>query len=415
MRQSRTVVVIAALAMVGTACAGTDPGAADEGDLVIAVREGDNNVAPLIVEMWNEENPNFPATLEVLQGNADQVRQQLTLELDAEASEFDVVGLDVIWTGEFAKNGWIENLDDVREEAEAVSLPGPLSSGQYQGEQWALPLLVGAGFLYYRTDLVDEPPTTWDELVDTGLAISEEHDVHAFAGQGASYEGMVVNYLEYLWSAGGDLFNEDQSEVLFGTDDSAMRALEFMRSAYEAGFYHPGYNTMTEGEARPAFESGEVAFMRHWVAPYLPMTTSEDSEVTDRFDIAPLPTFDGQGSVSALGGLNLAVSAFSSEKDKAREFIQFATGDEDVQLMLTDNGIAPANAPIYEHDALAGNRFFEVLGELLPHARARPPVPEWNEISVTMQSEIFDAYTGQKDPQAAIDAIQEVLQGIVDG
>lgn len=414
MRQSRTVVFLAVLAVVGTACAGNDPGGADEGDLVIAVREGDNNVAPLIVEMWNEENPDSPATLEVLPGNADQVRQQLTLELDAGGSDFDVIGLDVIWTGEFAKNGWIENLDDIREEAEAVSLPGPLSSGQYQGEQWALPLLVGAGFLYYRTDLVDEPPTTWDELVETGLAVAEEHDVHAFAGQGASYEGMVVNYLEYLWSAGGDLFNEDQSEVLFGKDDAALRALEFMRGAYEAGFYHPGYNTMTEAEARPAFESGEVAFMRHWVAPYLPMTASEDSQVTDKFDIAPLPTFDGQGSVSALGGLNLAVSASSDAKNSARAFIQFATGDEDVQLMLTENGIAPANAPIYEHEALADNRFFEVLGQLLPHAKARPPVPEWNEISVTMQAEIFAAYTGQKDPQAAIDAIQAVLQGIVD-
>lgn len=412
--RSRAVASIAALAVVATGCAGTDPEAAEEGSLVVAVREGDNNVAPILVDMWNEQNPDFPASLEVLQGNADQVRQQLTLELDAQGDEFDVIGLDVIWTGEFAENGWIEELEDLRADAEGASLPGPLESGQFQGTQWALPLLVGAGFLYYRTDLVDgEPPRTWDELVEMGLQISEEEGVHAYAAQGASYEGLVVNYLEYLWSAGGDLFNEDQTEVVFGTDDAALQALEFMRDAHDRGFYHPGYNTMTEAEARPAFESGEVAFMRHWVAPYLPMTESEESEVTDVFDIAPLPTFDGEGSVSALGGLNLAVSAYSSEQDMAREFIRWATTDEDVQLMLTDNGIAPANADIYDHPELEGERFFEVLGELLPHARPRPPVPAWNQISVTMQEEVFAAYTGQKDPQAAIDAIREMLEGVV--
>lgn len=408
------VAILMSFAVAGTACAGSDPEAAEEGSLVVAMREGDNNVAPLIVEMWNEQNPDFPATLETLQGNADQVRQQLSLELDAEGDSFDVVGLDVIWTGEFAENGWIENLDDLRGDAESASLPGPLASGQYQGEQWALPLLVGAGFLYYRTDLLEgDPPQTWDELVETGLQIAEEHDVHPYAAQGASYEGMVVNYLEYLWSAGGDLFNEDQTEVVFGDGDAALRALEFMRDAYERGFYHPGYNTMTEAEARPAFESGEVAFMRHWVAPYRPMTESEESDVAGDFDIAPLPTFDGEGSVSALGGLNLGVSAFSSEQDKAREFVQWATTDEDVQLMMTENGIAPANAAIYDHPDLEDDRFFEVLGQLLPHARPRPPVPEWNEISVTMQNEIFAAYTGQKDPQAAIDAIRAVLEEVV--
>jgi multiple sugar transport system substrate-binding protein len=72
-----------------------------------------------------------------------------------------------------------------------------------------------AGFLYYRTDLVDEPPTTWDELKDVGLAAAEEEGIAGFVGQGAQYEGFVVNWLEYFWGAGGELYNEDQTEVLF--------------------------------------------------------------------------------------------------------------------------------------------------------------------------------------------------------
>ena len=41
-------------------------------------------------------------------------RRQMAYELQAQSSTFDILGLDVIWTGEFAVNGWIEKIEDVR-------------------------------------------------------------------------------------------------------------------------------------------------------------------------------------------------------------------------------------------------------------------------------------------------------------
>jgi multiple sugar transport system substrate-binding protein len=52
-----------------------------------------------------------------------------------------------------------------------------------------------------------------------------------------------------------------------------------------------------------------------------------------------------------------------------------------------------------------------LLGEVLADARPRPPAPEWNSISVEMQQELFPAYNGQRDPQAAVDAIRSFLEG----
>ncbi len=222
---------------------------------------------------------------------------------------------------------------------------------------------------------------------------------------------MVVNYLEYLWGAGGDLFNADQSEVLFGTTDAALRALEFMREAQASGFYHPGYTTMTEAEARPAFESGQAIFMRHWVSPYRQMAGPE-GQIADKLGIAPLPTFDGADTVSAVGGYNLAVSAFSDQKDLAKEFIRFAALDEDVQRLIAETGLPPAMESVYAQ--FPDDPAFQLLARVLPHSRARPPVPQWNAISATMQTELFAAYTGQKEPQAAIDAIRQKLQEVVD-
>jgi multiple sugar transport system substrate-binding protein len=408
--------LVPAIAFGLAACAGSTPeqdaGAGGAG-IVWAARAGDNEIAGKIAEAWNREHPDTPVRIEELPSNADQQRQQLTLELSAEGTLFDVVGLDVIWAGEFADNGWIEPLPELGREAEAVHLPGPLESGSYQGSQWALPLFTGAGFLYYRSDLLDvPPPRTWQELKEVGLRLSQETGIPAYAGQGASYEGMVVNYLEYLWSAGGDLFNDDQSAVVFGTTDAAMRALEFMRDAQADGFYHPGFTTMTEAEARPAFESGQAIFLRHWVGPYRTMA-GEGSPVAETLGAAPLPTFDGTGTISAVGGYNLAVSAFSEQKELATEFVRFATLDEDVQRLVAETGLPPAMESIYAE--FPDDPAFQLLAKVLPYARARPPVPEWNAISATMQTELFAAYTGQKEPQAAIDMIRKQLQEVVDG
>lgn len=410
---TRVPAVAAAIALIVAGCSGGTPEDEGGGELVWPVPAPQEANSQATVDRWNEQNPDTPVRLEILPEAADEQRQQLSLELDAEGSGFDVLGMDVIWTGEFAENGWIEPLGDLRGEVDGVLLEGALDSATWDGELWAVPYISGSAFLYYRSDLVDTPPTTWPELMEVGLTAAEEAGIAPFVGQGAQYEGMVVNYLEYLWSADGDLFNEDGTAVEFGTGDAALTALEFMRESLENGFYAPGYNTMAEEEARIAFQSGDAVFMRNWPYAYPLMQDEAESEVAGSFDIAPMPTFTGQDTISAVGGLNLAVSAFSENKEAAREFALFAATDLDAQVeVATEFSQLPVLESAYAE--LTDDPVFQVLADVVPFARPRPPVPEWNEISATMQQEIFAAYNGDKDPQEAIDAVQAMLEGVVE-
>lgn len=409
----RIPAVAAALALSAAGCSGGTPEDEAGGELVWPVPAPQEGNSQATVDRWNELNPDTPVRLELLPEAADEQRQQLSLELNAEGSGFDVLGMDVIWTGEFAENGWIEPLTDMRDQVDGILLEGALESATWDGELWAMPYISGAAFLYYRSDLVDTPPTTWPELMEVGLEVAEEEGIAPFVGQGAQYEGMVVNYLEYLWSAGGDLFNDDGSAVEFGTGDAALTALEFMRDSLDNGFYAPGYNTMAEEEARIAFQSGDAVFMRNWPYAYPLMQDEAESDVAGSFDIAPMPTFTGQDTISAVGGLNLAVSAFSENKEAAREFALFAATDLDAQVeVATEFSQLPVLQSAY--DELTEDPVFQVLVDVVPHARPRPPVPAWNEISATMQQEIFAAYNGEKEPQAAIDAVQAMLEGVVE-
>jgi multiple sugar transport system substrate-binding protein len=363
-----------------------------------------------IAKLWSEQNPETPIRIEVLPDEADQQREQQALELQAQGSNFDVLGMDVIWTGEYSTNGWLESLEDVRPEIEDVSLPGSFESAMWEGELWAAPYNSNAGFLYYRTDLVDEPPTTWDEMCEMAAQISKEEGIGGYIGQGSRYEGFVVNWLEVYWSGGGELFNDDQSAVEFDTG-LATDTTEWFAEGMDSGCFAPGFNTAMEEEARNEFQSGNTVFMRNWPYAYGLIKEDKGSPVRDKFEVAPLPTTGGDGTISAMGGFNNAVSAFSDNKDAAKEFVVWASTNEEVQRMLAESSLPPTRASIYEE--YQDDPVMSLLGEVLPEAKPRPPAPTWNEISVEMQRSLFPAYNGEDDPQEASDAVLEALEGAV--
>jgi multiple sugar transport system substrate-binding protein len=359
------------------------------------------------VELWNEANPDTPVRLETLPESADEQRQQMALELDAGGDGFDILGVDVIWTGEFAENGWLESLEDVREDFEGEILDGPFESAQWDGELWVAPYNSNAGFLYYRKDLVPTPPTTWDEAKQMA---AEHGDLDGFAGQGAKYEGFVVNFLEYFWGAGGEILSDD-GEVQFGEGEAASQALDFMRTSMTDGFFAPGFNTMKEEEARNHFQAGNAVFMRNWPYAYDLLSDEAESQVADKFDIAPLPTFSGDGTISALGGFNNGVSAFSKNKEAAKAFVVFAATNAEVQAALAERAVPPVLASTY--DELQDNPVMALLGEVLADARPRPPAPAWNEISVAMQNALFPAYNGEGEAAAAIESVTQEIERLL--
>src|SRR5699024_11977113 len=53
-------------------------------------------------------------------------------------------------------------------------LPGTVEAGNFKGKQWAMPKFIDAGVLFYRTDIVEDPPETWDELIDSATDLQGE-------------------------------------------------------------------------------------------------------------------------------------------------------------------------------------------------------------------------------------------------
>ena len=106
------------------------------------------------IDAYNKSQSAVKAKLLELPESADEQRNQLIQRLQAKSPECDVMGIDVIWTAEFASQGWIKDLSQVSSSARASSSPRRVETGHYEGKYWALPHNSNAALLYYRTDQV---------------------------------------------------------------------------------------------------------------------------------------------------------------------------------------------------------------------------------------------------------------------
>ncbi|MGH3867374.1 MAG: ABC transporter substrate-binding protein [Pseudonocardiaceae bacterium] len=414
---SRRAALAAAVVLGTAACADAthSPSRAELVWITGGIIAADQDPAQDIAKRWNELHPTGPRVrVETLPRTADEQRRVLTLELNAGLRNFDIFDLDAEWTPEFAQHGWLVDLQDLRPDIEQASLPGPLRTAVWKGRLWAAPYSTDAGILYYRSDLVGKPPTTWEELIDVGRRVGERQGIAPFVADGKQYEGLVLQYLEYFWGLGGEVFGQDGQSVRF-QHDPAVQAATFMRTAFLEGGYAPGFDTMDLEAARQTFQSGDAVFMRSWAYAYQQMNGGDtDSLVVGKVGIAPLPAFTGHRSIAALGNHHLAVSPFSRDIPAATEFVKFVSTSRDVQLGLARQHSRPPTLKVAYHE-LAADPMVTLLAKVLPTAKPRPATPEWATISAEMQQQIFAAYTGDRDPEVAVDAVRSFLHATVTG
>jgi multiple sugar transport system substrate-binding protein len=362
--------------------------------------------ARAVADAWNRTHPGGPRVRVVpLPESADDQHQQLAVELGAGIPDIDVVDLDVVWTAEFAARGWLTDLSDLRDDVAATAMPVPVASATWDGRLWAVPYTTDTGVLYYRTDLLPgPPPTSWNELVQRATPAARQAGVAPYVVDGAPAEGLVVEYLEYLWGAGGDL-TVDGSRVQLD-DAAALTALKFMRTGYQTGFFAPDTEDKLLEDARRTFQSGGALFLRSWPYAYR-LLDDPSSPIHGHVGVAPLPTFGGRGTVAALGGHNLAVSRFSRAPAAAEDFVRFAGTDLGVQRMLArDWQVAPTATAAYD---AATDPALQTVQQVLPSARTRPVTEYWSEMSQDLQQQIVAGTVGRSTPNDAVATMHRLL------
>jgi multiple sugar transport system substrate-binding protein len=357
------------------------------------------------VETFNKENPKLEADLLELPENADIQREQQIQRLRAESSECDVLGMDVIWTAEYAASGWLYDMTPVVDALEGEFIPSTVETVEYEGQKWALPFNTNAGFLFYRTNEVPKAPSTWEDVYKDGQA------KNGLVYQGERYEGLTVNFLELLYSAGGKVLSEDGETVEIDSPETR-EVLDFMREGIDDGAVNKAVTTYEEESSRRAFEAGNATFMRNWPYAY---ALGKESNIADSFEVAKFPGFGGNEGAGVVGGYNLGVSAYTDNPDGSLAFAEFLV-TEPVQKEMFIKATLPAVATAVYKDADVKKEipFTEELLKAVEQAQARPVSPVYTEISEAIYNNVFEVLNGRQSADGATSSmnseIEEALQ-----
>lgn len=367
------------------------------------------------LDTWNKDHPDEKVELVELPDNADQQRAQMIQNAQTKGSDYTVLDVDVVWTAEFAANGWIDPLPKDQLDLEGF-LPATVDSATYFDKLYGVPVTSDGGLLYYRKDLLDkagvEPPKTWEEMKAACTEIQKtEKDIDCYAGQFQKYEGLTVNFAEAVDSSGGSIV-DDQGKPTVNTPE-AEAGLQFLVDSFKDGTIPKGAITWQEEQGRQAFQDGKLIFHRNW--PYIYSLASADdgsSKINGKFAVAPLPGKDGPG-VSSLGGHNYAISKFAENKGTAIEFMKFMSSEEEMKARIQATSQAPTRQSLYEDEALNKEYpYLPVLLESIQGAKPRPKVIKYGDVTLAIQDAVYGALQGKTPPADALGSLQTKLEGL---
>lgn len=348
------------------------------------------------IRRFEAENPGI--SVEMVEGPAaTNTREDMyAASFMAKEDTYDLVYMDVAWVPKFAAQGWLRPLDeDFTPELQKDFLPGDLAGSRFEGKLYRLPLQSDGGMLFYRSDLVSQPPKTWDELRAAAQKTQRPPELWGFVFEGKQYEGLVCVFLEALWGFGGDVFALDAPP--------GVKALSFLRDTVGT-IAPPSVLTFQEEEARRAFQEGHAVFMRNW--PYAwKMLQAEGSPVRGKVGVAPVP-----GGAATLGGWGFGVSAYSRHPKEAWAFAWFSARPEIQRLAFERGGILPTRRALYSDPRLLATApYLRGWETILAGARPRPLVPNYARLSDSLQEHVSAALSGQETPEkAAAEAAKEI-------
>jgi len=358
-----------------------------------------------VVDNFNKANPNAKVKLLELPEDAVEQRRLQIQRLRAKSDECDVLGMDVIWTAEYAAQGWLKDVSDYISQNGDKFIKSTVDTTDFEGKNWGVPFNSNAGFIYYRTDEVDKAPSTWEDLY------KQAQQGNGVVYQGFRYEGLTVNFLELLYSAGGSIVSDDGKQATADSQE-VKDVLKFMADGIKNGAAPKAVTTYKEEESRRAFESGNATFMRNWPYAY---ALGKDSKIGDKFDIATFPGFAGQEGAGVLGGYNLGISAYSKNPEGSLAFIEFATEPDQQKIMATEASLPPTVSATYDDPAVKkAMPFAAQLKTAIEQAQPRPVSPVYPQISEAVYNNVYDALQGKSSPDEAAsnmnDQIQQALE-----
>ncbi|MEA2156787.1 MAG: trehalose/maltose transport system substrate-binding protein [Solirubrobacteraceae bacterium] len=344
-----------------------------------------------------QSNGRYTIKFEFLPAQADQQREQLVRRLGAKDPTLDLLGLDVVWTGEFANARWITPVP--ASTAKVVSqnvFQSVLQTARFKNRLYTVPIWSNTQLLWYRKDLVPTPPKTWDEMISMGEKLGPAKG--RVQVQANRYEGLVVLVNQLIESAGTSFLSGPTTVKLDKAPTE--KALAILGRLSHSPIAAPNLTTSTEDTARLGFEAGNSAFQINYPFVY-PSAKSNAPKIFKQMGAAQYPGVDaGQPSKPPIGGINIGVSSYSKHKAEAFAATECLVKPENQLEVAKLGGLPPVRQDLYDRPEMAKvyPGFADQIRRSIQNAAPRPSEsPAYQDLSLAIQRAVHP--TTKIDPK----------------
>ncbi len=364
-----------------------------------------DNISPAqrkIIQRFNDQYRDkirvIPINLPFNTFSTNERKELLSRSLRSKNNRIDVLAVDYIWLGRFAK--WAEPLDDfMHQNVKDLYLEYALQACNFDGKIVSMPFYIDIGIMFYRKDLLNLLPDSeqliaklkasisWNEFIELEEKLSFlAKPFYIFPAD--HYEGLVCSFMETVVSQNGSFRFNPSLNVNTPAARTGLNLL--IDLIYKYNLSPAAVTDFKEKEAYTyAFEKDAI-FIRGWPGNERDFEKKYPQKVKN-LGIAALPHFADGRPAFVYGGWNLMISASSDKKDAAMEFLKFTANIENQKILYEEMGLLPTNKKIYT-DSIFISKHPELvyLKSLVDKGFHRPKLEDY-----TKKSDVISYYINQ--------------------
>ncbi|WP_171235945.1 sugar ABC transporter substrate-binding protein [Ruegeria sp. HKCCA6837] len=359
------------------------------------------------------------------------LRQRVTTDITTKGGQFDIMTIGMYETPIWGANGWLVPLDGMSDEYDVDDILPAMAGGlSHDGTLYAAPFYGESSMIMYRTDLMEkagmempEAPT-WQFIREAAAAMTDrDSDINGICLRGKAGWGEGGAFITVTGNSFGARWFDEDWKPQFDQPEWKEALTFFVDMMSESG--PAGYATNGFNENLSLFQQGKCGMWIDATVAASFVTNPDDSTVADKVGFALAPNSEGVDKrANWLWAWALAIPAGTQQEDAAKQFIEWATSKDYIELVAENEGWAnvPPGArtslyenPNYKEVPFANMTLESILMADPQNCCAQPTpytgiqfvaIPEFAGIATQVSQEFSAVYAGQQTVEEALEKAQ---------
>ena len=343
------------------------------------------------------------------------LNQRIEEEFSSGTATYDLISTHTKYAP--SQRQWLTPLDHDLDESELENFtPRTLELARIDGLLYGVPRNLDVKLLYYRTDLMNEPPSSWEELRDEAARLKSD-DLYGFVFPGKE-SGLFGHFFELHAMAGGRMFEDEGPPTPRLNDEAGHWALILLKDLYEraAPQETPDWHY---DEVAACFRRGKAAMSTDWPGGFYTYEDTEQSSVVGSYDVTLYP--EGRaGRLVYSSSHTFAIPGTVRDRPAAVELLRFLTSRES-QAFEARLGTLPARGDALrdarvkaEAGSMAEGRW-GLLGEAQEVALIPPKHPNYPAVEDIIWRGVRETLRANKGVKEALKDTEEMARRAAEG